>query len=75
MSEWKIDIAQSLRAEVLVEEMQSSGLDNCARELIYLRDQSSRYQAALGKIAGFAPGNGDVCEIIARICREALRDE
>lgn len=29
--------------------------------------------AALGKIGDFAPGNGDVCEIIARICREALR--
>lgn len=27
----------------------------------------------LEKIAGFAPGNGDVCEIIARRARDALR--
>lgn len=29
---------------------------------------------ALIKIAGFAPGNGDVCEIIARIARDAMKD-
>lgn len=30
-------------------------------------------EEALEKIADFAPGNGDVCEIIAKVARRALR--
>lgn len=35
----------------------------------------AKLEHALDTIAGFAPGNGDVCEIIARRARAALAPE
>ena len=37
-------------------------------------NERDRLMAALEKIADFAPGNGDVCEIIAHTAREALNE-
>ena len=36
-------------------------------------EERDRLRAALETIVGFAPGNGDVCEIIAKRARDALR--
>lgn len=38
-------------------------------------DRIEQLEAALTKIADFAPGNGDVCEIIAQTARHALYPE
>lgn len=40
-----------------------------------LAERVERMKEALEKIAQFAPGNGDVCEIIARTARAALAKE
>ncbi|MES2958486.1 MAG: hypothetical protein V4792_09870 [Pseudomonadota bacterium] len=37
-----------------------------------LRRDNAALLAALSKIAGLAPGEGDVCELIARIARAAI---
>lgn len=41
-------------------------------DINYWIERTSRAEAALEKIAQFAPGNGEECEIIARIARNAL---
>ncbi len=40
--------------------------------LTRLRRDNAALLAALSKIAGLAPGEGDVCELIARIARAAI---
>lgn len=43
-----------------------------AAEVARLRTQNAELVETLASIANFAPGNGDVCEIIAKRARAAL---
>jgi hypothetical protein len=40
--------------------------------IVCLDEEITRLREALETIASFAPGNGDVCEIIAQRARQAL---
>jgi hypothetical protein len=42
------------------------------REAEEMREQRDLLMEALRSIAAFAPGNGDVCEIIAKRARSAI---
>jgi hypothetical protein len=80
MHDWGVDEASPVftspkEADSIVADWNEryAGTEHRRLDLIPI-DQSPipRYVEALEKIAGFAPGNGDVCEIIAKIARLAL---
>ena len=68
---WEQDIVECLRIAAEIIGPNSYYL-RAAEYIEHIRDVNAMLIRELEGIAFFAPGNGDVCEIIARRAREAL---
>ena len=73
------DIVEQLRDHLRVieaypKETRATDMAGFVQSVRIAIDEIERLRAALHTIADFAPGHGDVCEIIAQRARDALRE-